>query len=537
MLRTWFILLCAATCFAQAPAPGETAQAAPSPKTPHDIVRGIIDDAHATPVEIFADIVLRRSLLAYLTKEEQIQALADAFYRADEAHAAVPMRYFGVIAQTTTQRERDRSAAFSSQFDALSIRSQAVKQLIPLDAKKARELFEAMPPLNEPKGDCSQSYIPDASIYFETLAAVAGSNAFTGEERKKEAPFLMVERCARSAESAWDIIAAAQNLASLAHGEKEAGMLESALAASLGISDSDRSFTNAVRGGFFAHRVLAARETLQKQGAPGIAILEALRGFLSRHLTGVRCRENAGETDAHDYEVEEFDAALGDRSDIAPLGDGLKPSALEDSPAPEEYANETEYEALQAEERPLIHFSMGFNAPGMRITLPNPNTAPDPDAPPASADDQEFRARQLLYKIDDFSGAPGQDPVEVFHQKCTLLRTLLGSPLDADTERAVESEALAVLEDSVILNRSPLEWRAEFQSFEGTLKMRDDYNTGALGGGRQGTGRPAAEGYPAPSDPKLYDLLVHSTLLAISVYGRIDAFRAAHPPAAPAPQR
>ena len=462
MLRLCVALLAAACCYAQPPAPAQ------APKT----ARAVIDDARGTPVEIFADIVLRGNLLGSLPDKDQIQALEDVFYRAGEARDPVHLRYYGLPARLNA-REANRSAVFGPQLDALSIRCRAVRALLKLDPKKAIELFEAMPPLDEPKGDCSQDFIPDAGIYFETLTAVAASDGFTEEQRRKQEPFLMAERGAHGAGSSWDVIAAAKNLASLAHGEKEAALLESALGASLGLSDSDRSFTNAVRYGFLVHTVLAARETLRKQGAQGTAILEALRGYLERHLTAARCRENEAEADFHDYEIEEFDTALGDRTDIAPLADGLKPSELEDSTAPEDYANAAEFAALMQEEMPLVSFMVVVRMPGLTIRMPGSNPAPDDEPAPPSAADRQFRAQQLLGKIDDFAGAPGQDALEVFHQKCGLLRSLLGAPLDSETERTVNSQAIATLEDPTILNISPVEWLNEYQNLSSTRSLRD----------------------------------------------------------------
>jgi hypothetical protein len=524
MLRFSIALLAATACFAQPPAQ--------PPKTAPELAHAIIEDAHATPIEIFANVVLQWNLLASLPEIDQIQALDDVFYRAGEARDPVHLRYYGLPAHLTA-REGNRAAVFGAALDALSIRCRAVRLMLKLDAKKAREMFEAMPRPDEPKGDCSQDFIPDAGIYFETLAAVASSDGFTEEQRAKQAPFLMVERGARSAGSSWDVIAAAKNLASLAHNEKEAGAFESALAASLAIDDSDRPFTNAVRYGFLVHTVLTAREALQKKGAPGTAILEALRGYLARHLTAARCRENEAEADSHDYEVEEFDNALGDRTDIAPIGDGLKPSQLEDTTAAEDYANAADYAALRDQEIAIAYFAVNAGPTGARIGMTGTSPLSDLDSVfPASNADAQFRAQQLLYKIDDFAAAPGQDPLEIFHQKCALLRSLLGAPLDSDTERAVNRQAIAVLEDPVILVRSPVEWLNEYQSLFSARWMRDTYNTDVVSRLR---GASTLEGYPTVKDPGLNDPLIHSSLLPISLYGRIAAFRAEHdaPPAPP----
>jgi len=128
MLRLSLALLAVVACSAQ------------PPKTAREIAREIVADAHATPVEIFADVVLQGNLLTSLPDKEQVQALEDVFYRAGEAHDPVALRYYALPAHLTA-READRAAVFGKQLDALSIRCRALRLMLKLDAKKAREML------------------------------------------------------------------------------------------------------------------------------------------------------------------------------------------------------------------------------------------------------------------------------------------------------------------------------------------------------------------------------------------------------------
>ncbi len=119
--------------------------------------------------------------------------------------------------------------------------------------------------------------------------------------------------------------------------------------------------------------------------------------------------------------------------------------------------------------------------------------------------------------------------MEVFHQKCFLLRSLLRAPLNAETAARVQNDALAVLEDSVILDRSPAEWLNEFQGFSSARNMRDSFNQLRQMAMRSGGRAVLVNGYPAEPDPKFNERLIQSKLLAISLYGRLAAFAAAHP--------
>ena len=103
-----------------------------------------------------------------------------------------------------------------------------------------------------------------------------------------------------------------------------------------------------------------------------------------------------------------------------------------------------------------------------------------------------------------------------------LLSAILGAPLDVETARTADSEAVSVLEDPAILRRAPAEWLAEYENIAGARRLRNGFN-GLTSMSRQMQSEPATiDGFPAQSDPALPQPLVGSRLLALSLYGRIE---------------
>ena len=85
----------------------------------------LLEEAKSQPVEVFADIAFQ--LLPRLSPAAKTNTLTEIFERAGEARSSFPSRYPDIEA-----------------LDALSLRSRAIRTILPLDGKKGRQLFESM---------------------------------------------------------------------------------------------------------------------------------------------------------------------------------------------------------------------------------------------------------------------------------------------------------------------------------------------------------------------------------------------------------
>lgn len=70
-------------------------------------------------------------------------------------------------------------------LDTLSVQCRVVERMLLLSRKRARELFDEIPPIRLSIVPCKDPRIYDVSIYYRTLAALY-NNAFTDAERKRE---------------------------------------------------------------------------------------------------------------------------------------------------------------------------------------------------------------------------------------------------------------------------------------------------------------------------------------------------------------
>jgi len=170
-MRRYFLLLLASALFAQAPKLPEPYQS-------------IVELAHSAPPEFASDALLRVVESGKVPDRNIRLDLAEqAFQLAGSAKFPVRMR--GVPGSTMDTRSGNLSQAYDLKLDALSLESRAVRDLLSLDAAKAKELFQNIPRPALTPLTCDDPLVYDVSDFYQTLGAVA-SAAFTPKERDKE---------------------------------------------------------------------------------------------------------------------------------------------------------------------------------------------------------------------------------------------------------------------------------------------------------------------------------------------------------------
>jgi hypothetical protein len=170
-MRRIFLLLLTATLFAQAPKLPEPYQS-------------IVELAHSAPPEFASDALLRVMESGKIPDRNTRLDLAEqAFQLAGSSKFPVRMR--GVPGSTTDTRSGNLSQAYDLKLDALSLESRVVRDLLPLDAAKARELFQNIPRPTLTSLTCDDALVYDVSDFYQTLGAVANAG-FTQKERDKE---------------------------------------------------------------------------------------------------------------------------------------------------------------------------------------------------------------------------------------------------------------------------------------------------------------------------------------------------------------
>jgi hypothetical protein len=146
--------------------------------------QSIVDLAGAAPPEFAADALLRVVESNKITKRDAKRDLVEQAFRL-AAMAKFQIRMHGVAGTLVDTRSGYLSRAYDLKLDALSLQSRAVRDMLPLDSAKARELFQEIPRPALAPLTCYGPLFYDVSDFYQTLGAVAQS-AFTTQERKKE---------------------------------------------------------------------------------------------------------------------------------------------------------------------------------------------------------------------------------------------------------------------------------------------------------------------------------------------------------------
>jgi hypothetical protein len=121
--------------------------AAPADSTQKASIQAALDMAHGAPGEFAADALLRIAALDALETPQRVRLIEEAFHRADEAQQPYKRRNAMPNIPSNVQFQQ---RAFAQDLDALSLRTRAIEEMLPLDAGRARQLFLDLPPLDLP---------------------------------------------------------------------------------------------------------------------------------------------------------------------------------------------------------------------------------------------------------------------------------------------------------------------------------------------------------------------------------------------------
>ena len=390
---------------------------------PKDRAEGLLDLARGAPVEVLSDIAFELLSDGRIRADKRVALIEEIFQRAGEARQPFPLK--SATPKTRGGRSDYTVQASVLRLDGLSLRCRAVQSMLAVDARRARILFEDIPPPSLPKPDCMETVVPDIRVIFDTLAAIVERGAFTAEETKKQTPLRLAERHIRAIGSSSGLAAAARIIPRLT----AAGLDGQALVVAFGgalvnTTDSDRAFSTEVEQGGLVQSTVAFGD---------LSVLSTLRSYLARHLTASRCRDT---TLAASTSIDSFNqrAAKFDGAALPPLdANALKPSKVEGEIGPQSWSNEAAMQALLQEARSL--------PPRDRTTA-----------------DWEVRAREILWKVDDWQSAEGQDPIEFFHQKASLAFALMDIFPSGDLNRKAIVGFAAALNSPEVIREAPAEW-------------------------------------------------------------------------------
>ena len=249
-----------------------------SARPPSDEIDALIDSARGAPGEFAADAMIRIAGTDKIARARKIELLEQAFQRASDAQEPYPRHALGL--------RQDGSAPYwnrlyKQELDALSLRLRAVETMLPLDGRKAREMFEQIPRLDFPRVKCQEFMVYDAGRFYDVLGSLAGQDP---------EPATLLEKYAGTATSPVQLAPMARVLAAAHVSESDFQRLVAAFASAMGkVSGDDRSFVSSVSVG---REIQALAEESKRRHITPLLLLEAYRLYLVVNFSASRCADD-----------------------------------------------------------------------------------------------------------------------------------------------------------------------------------------------------------------------------------------------------
>jgi hypothetical protein len=452
-------LLCGGTtpcAFAQQPSPRRTTpevkaqpggdkSVASTPARPVEI-ENLVADARTVRAEFAADVLIRLAESSLVTdKTWKRELIEEAFRTAAGAHH--PFKLESLDGQVDT-RPGYLTRAMAMFMDALSLRQSAVRAMMGVDKRRARELFAEIPPrLPLPRVECEDAMVAEVSEFYDMLTRVA-RESFTPEEKARDEDVRFVEAYAGNITSPAQVQPMASTIAAVGDTPARLETLTRAFGKALrNMSGDDRTFTAWLDNSVGGVRLLSARS--KERGVETDNLLASARDYFARHLTAARCTDSVRRAARSAELFKSLDEIL---SEPAPEPRDPRPASFAElRPASVGGGMQVfRHWRTPAGARLLLKVKELRFGPG---AVGEALSAADRKTPQWEARLLEFRDE--LADWDERGEATAED---YFHQKCVLYWALLELLPPGAAQDQVLADYVAFLRQPTIQQDSPLEW-------------------------------------------------------------------------------
>jgi hypothetical protein len=317
--------------------------------------------------------------------------------------------------------------AAAQELDAGSLRSRAVRALLAVDKRRARELFQEIPAPQIPALTCADHLAWDVSLFYQTLGEVV-SSTFTAQEIRQEEPLKLLERYTRGIGSPVEVGPVARVLASAPLAADAFANLVTVFSGSLkALSGDPRAFRHAVWKNDAGAAISELAAACRRRQMPATALLDAYRTFLVRHFRGTACGAGTpisagvsfGISSVQQPEADSplpaaarfFNASLRPEggAELPPISEEeARPAKIEAVPPPDRACEGQECKDLGSRLNALL-----TSREGRGLSPEERNAA-------------EWRARlkEYLAAVAAWEGDPALSPLDLFRNKCKLYSDL-----------------------------------------------------------------------------------------------------------------
>jgi hypothetical protein len=249
-------------------------------------VQAMIDESDDVPPDLGADTLIRLAETgAISTRKEKIKLFTKAFELAASTEQPVRRHKIGGLKDT---RSGMLDAAFRLNLDRLSLQSRVLKDMLPLDTGKARDLLEQMSfPELAPVG-CDDPMAYDVSAFYGALTAVV-KNGFTPNERQEGLHSALLMQYVGNLQSHAQVAPITHMLleADLSSSEMEQAVSIFGNALSQ-LTGDEQNFSAAYPPGALSPLL----EKLDARGIPSFAFIQAIRRYMVANFCSVSCSDS-----------------------------------------------------------------------------------------------------------------------------------------------------------------------------------------------------------------------------------------------------
>jgi hypothetical protein len=382
-------------------------------------VEALANDAAGVPAEFAADLFIRiaasPNLESPARKRELLETAFLLAYGAQESFKrAAPVAPFDSQAGGVAR-------AYATGLDTLTLQLRAVTGLVPINAARARELFEWIT-FYQPPAVCGSVLVPVADEYYATLATIA-RRTFDGTPDGRASALRFFEIYLWRAHLPSEVPAMLRAVNTMRLARLEAGYFEDALSAILEHVDTDaRGFSTF--GLDIVPKMTELADADRRAGVLGESLMRAQRRLLVAQLSTERCSDSVAEAPI----AESFNAIVRRRDFppdlVTPLTTAdLRPAKVLGAAPPDRY-----WQSEDARRLLFALLALRDSASGRRSVIIK------------RTDDWQATALQFLTDLELWNGSRESIERDYFDQKSLLYDVYLNVVLQGALKtRAIRS--------------------------------------------------------------------------------------------------
>lgn len=406
----------------------------------------LVNYARSASPEFAADLLLRVAQSDRVADRAWKQELIeDAFRFARDVQQ--PFKRLPLQGSTIDTRSGYLANALMLGLDSLSLRCRAVKAMLLLDKRRAREMFTEIPNLKLQALTCEDPLVYDVGAYYSTLASVT-KVTFTAQEAQGGEYVRFVEPYIAGISSPAQVEPATKVILSLDLSDLDLESLLTHFTRALGkMSGDDRSFS--VSWGAPGGAIESLVKLCNEKGVSATGLLDAFRGYLLRHLTAARCSDTASnerEKSVEDAMVARFNSHLRlavAGKEVLPLTDEeAKPAKLDGAAKYHRY-----WQSSSAKDLMTRFARLRFKSGNQPVTEEEKKEA-----------EWQLRLSGFLADMARWTAADEASDEDFFSQKTGLFYGLVEITPPGPSRERVLSDLIEFLNRSPLQTSSPIEW-------------------------------------------------------------------------------